>query len=228
MSYKKENSKRVMPKPSIQRLCKVYTLLDEYKNNIISTISSKDIGKRLGVASHNIRKDISFLFGESGTIGSGYDIEKLKMQIEQRFGFNHKRNACIIGLDSLGTALLNQRLIINENFKILAGFDSNINRLETLKTDIALYPTHEITDVVRKQSIEFAVITDAGKEPASIIDRLINGGIRGIVNLSSTNITTDRRDIYISNFDLIGEFRYLVALLSFNSEMIEKEGNREA
>lgn len=224
MSFDKVKRNRTIPKPSILRLCKVYSLLNEYKNNTLTTISSKDIGQRLGVASHNIRKDISFLFGESGTIGSGYDIEKLKNQIEQRFGFNHKRNACIIGLDSLGTALLNQRLIINDNFKILAGFDSNINRLETLKTDIALYPTHEITDVVRNHSIEFAVITDAGKEPSRIIDRLINGGIRGIVNFSSTNITSDRKDIFVSNFDLIGEFRYLVALISLNS-VINADGH---
>lgn len=222
MNSKSRNSReRSIPKPSILRLCKVYDILNVLSIGPISTVSSKELGLRLGVASHNIRKDISFVLGESGTIGSGYEIDKLKSQIEMKFGFTRKRKACIIGLDSMGTALLNKRLLLDDNFKIMAGFDSNINRLETLKTEIPLYPTHEITEVVRSHFIEFAVITDAGKDPVKLVERLVAGGIKGIVNFSSVILTSGTKEIFISNFDLIGEFRYLVALMTLHA--LQKE-----
>lgn len=218
MILKRKNYKlKNIPRPTISRLCKIYNLLLELERNEIASISSKEIGERLGVGSHNIRKDISY-FEESGTTGYGYEIQKLKRLIAERFQLNKKRNACLVGLDSLGTSIINQRLIFDETFKIVAGFDSNINRLETMKTHIPLYPTHEISDVVKRCSIEFAVITDPGSDPYKIFERLLQGGVKAFVNFSSATFSSKRKDIFFSNIDLIGEFRYLVALLTLESE----------
>lgn len=206
-----------IPRPSVLRLCKLYNLLVEMGDESLFTFSSKDIGDMLGIASHNIRKDISYLLGESGTIGAGYDIKRLKQQLEDRLGFNIKRHTCIIGLDSLGIALLNQRLLFNNNFKIVAGFDSSVNRIETLKTEIHLYPTYEITSVVKSKTIEFAVITEPGPDPDKILERLVDGGVKGIINFSSRNLSTNRKGVVISNIDLIGEFRFLVAMITINN-----------
>jgi NADH/NAD ratio-sensing transcriptional regulator Rex len=62
------------------------------------------------------------------------------------------------------------------------------------------------------------VITDPGSSPLKIIERLAEGGIKGIVNFSTINLTSNRKDIIISNIDLISEFRYLVAMMTLDAQ----------
>src|SRR4030065_2072631 len=94
---KKNTQTGHIPLPALARLCKIYNLLEEMHDKGETSISSDDIGKRLGVGSHNIRKDIGYL-DEAGTSGAGYDITKIKAGIEETLGFKKARNACIIGL----------------------------------------------------------------------------------------------------------------------------------
>ncbi len=179
------------------------------------TLSSNDIGKRLGVGSHNIRKDLTYL-GETGTTGSGYDIKTLKEQISRCLGFDRKRKACIVGLDKTGTAILSNDMFFSKNFDIVAGFDSNINRLETLKIDIPLYPTYDIPVVIRRERIELALLTLSGETAQIVTEKLIDGGIKGIVNFSPVVLSSSDSSVYISNVDIINEFRFLSALFTLD------------
>jgi len=192
----------------------MYSLVAEFDSSEVLTLSSSDIGARIGVRPHNVRKDISYI-GEIGTSGSGYDISVLKKNIEDRLGLKEMRKACIIGLGPFGRVILNSP-DFTENFMIVAGFDSSINRIETMKTEVPVYPTYEIESVVNNRGIELAVITEGAHTARKIVDSLISGGIRGIVNFSPIVIGCDRDDVFISNMDLIGEFRFLSALLTLN------------
>jgi redox-sensing transcriptional repressor len=203
-----------IPNPSINRLCKIYTLLEELEAQGAVSVSSNEIGEKIGVGPHSVRKDISFL-GEVGTVGSGYEIIKLKKYIGERLGLQVERKACVVGLGKLGTAILQNEKLFSNNFKIVAGFDSNVNKLETIVTHIPLHPTYELSDIIKKQSIELAVITVPGHASSDIIDRLVEGGIRGIVNFSSAPLhAACKEKVYVSNFDIAGEFRFLSALFT--------------
>jgi len=204
------HSKKGIPKPTLTRLCKMYSLFEELEESGDITISSKKIGQRLGVGSHNIRKDISYI-GEAGTTGSGYDILKLKEQIQTKLGLEQEHNACVIGLGRLGMAIMNEEIPLTQNFKIVAGFDVNINRVETVKTSIPVFPTYEMDAIIPKKAIELALITIPGGYLHEILQRLIKSGIKGIVNLTSMLLNYENENVYISNIDLVGELRYLSA-----------------
>ena len=79
-----------IPLPSIERLCKVYQICQTLEQENIKEISSRQLGKELGIGAHNIRKDINYL-GGIGTSGYGYEISKLKHHISQKFGFGIER-----------------------------------------------------------------------------------------------------------------------------------------
>jgi len=51
--------------PSIRRLCGILSLMDEMEEKGIKTMSSAEMGLRLGAKADTIRKDISYL-GEIG------------------------------------------------------------------------------------------------------------------------------------------------------------------
>jgi len=186
-------------------------MLVELRNRGETKISSSDIGKRIGVTSHSIRKDLSYL-GEIGTIGSGYHVQRLKEEIEIKLGLNIERKACIVGLANISLAILNNKSFVTEGFSIVSGFDSNINRLETIKTDIPVYPTYEMQAVIKREQIELALLTLPGLADDSIVERLIDGGIRGIINFTPVVLSTKHGNVFIRNIDLIDEFRYLSAL----------------
>ena len=212
----KKISNDEIPGPTLSRLCKIYGILEEMEERGDLSTSSKEIGLRLGVASHNIRKDFTYI-GEAGKTGSGYNVKKLMNEINQILGFEHEYNACVVGLGRLGTAIVNFELPLTDNFKIVAGFDSNINRLETIKTEIPVFPTYEIEEVVPRKKIELAVITVPGPATFEVSKKLINGGIKGIVNFTPHILNFDSKEVFVRNIDLIGEFRYLSALFNLKS-----------
>jgi redox-sensing transcriptional repressor len=206
-----------IPQPALSRLCKIYTLLEEMNEKRETSISSHDIGKRLGVGSHNIRKDIGYL-GEAGTSGAGYEIAKIKASIEDTLGFKKERNACIIGLGSLGSVIINYQTLPFPCFNIVAGFDSNINKLETIQTTIPVYPTYEIPAIVKREHIELAVVTEPDRNIEKITERLIEEGIKGIINFTPVLLSSPVESVSIRNIDIITEFRYLSALFTLNNK----------
>jgi redox-sensing transcriptional repressor len=209
-----------IPAPSISRLCTVYGLLWELEHEKVTSISSSVLGARLGVGAHNIRKDINYL-GEIGNTGAGYEVAALRRHIERQLGLELKRKACIVGLGRLGSALLNYKKFFTDNYRIVAGFDSNINRLETIRTSIKLYPAYEITDIVRRERIEMAIIAVPADVAQGVADRLLGGGVRGLINFAPTVIRTEQPDIFIRNIDIINEFRILATCLKL--EEIKKK-----
>jgi redox-sensing transcriptional repressor len=207
-----------IPKPTISRLCKIYSLLEELEDKAEITVSSKVIGEHIGVGSHSVRKDISYL-GEIGTVGAGYEVSRLKTHIGNRLGLNAERKACVVGLGKLGSAIMQYEKLFTSNFKIIAGFDANINLLETIVTDIPVYSTYDIIETVRKNAIELAILTVPGHAAQEIAERLTEGGIRGIINLSSATLSASKnKNVFISNIDIINQFRLLSALFTLDNE----------
>ncbi len=200
-----------IPTPSLKRLCKIYSLLEEREKSGETTISSKKIAENIGCGSPSVRKDISLL-GEIGTIGAGYEISKLKSHIAMALGLNLERRTCVVGLGKLGRAILQSEQLFTSNFKIVAGFDSNINLLETIVTNIPVYPTCDMTEIISNNAIELAILSVREYASREILDRLINGGIRGIINLTSAHLPDLYHEkVFISTIDIIGECRYLSA-----------------
>ena len=68
------------------------------------SISSQSLADFVGVESWQIRKDVSY-FGEFGTPGVGYDIEKLAREIKKILRLDTVRRAALIGVGDLGSAL---------------------------------------------------------------------------------------------------------------------------
>jgi redox-sensing transcriptional repressor len=207
--------KKELPIPTITRLCMVFQLCDELILHGQASISSTGMGKRLGVAAHTLRKDLNCL-GEIGNTGSGYDVAKLRFHLAENLGFSQLRRACIVGLGRLGSALLEYDRFVPSGFTIVAGFDANVNRIETIKTDIQVYPAYEMADVVRREAIELALITVPGPAAQGVADLLMDAGIRGIVNFAPVVIETGAFDVEVRNMNVVNEMRILASLMTLN------------
>jgi redox-sensing transcriptional repressor len=214
-----KNKKNDIPLPSLSRLLSVYRLLEQFEKEGVASVSSSELGKILGYKPDSIRKDVSYL-GEVGNFGGGYEVQKLKVHISGRLELDKKRKTCVVGLGRLGTAILNYDDLLQNGFIVVAGFDSNINKLETIKTTLELFPAYEITETVRKKGIEIGVIAVPAMAAQETADRLMDGGIKGIINFSPVAIKL-KNNVMIRNIDLLGEYMLLSTLLTFEENAVK-------
>ena len=121
---------KFIPEPSRRRLVAIAQLLTQQTSEKITSVT---IEKLTGWSQSLIRKDISLLELRSGA-SNGYKVAELKEAIFSAFNIkvipNNQKKCCIVGLGRLGAALLENSIFDNSPFKIVAGFDSNVNRTE--------------------------------------------------------------------------------------------------
>lgn len=208
--------KKKTPQSTVIRLCSLYQLLCSLDEDGSKRISSSELEELTGIPSYIIRKDISFI-GEVGETGKGYGILKLKQHILNSLGFNRERKACIVGLGRLGLAIIQRPILAQGEFRIVAGFDSNINKVETINTSVAVFPSSEIRDVVNRLGIELGIIAVPTASAQKAADRLMEAGVRGILNFAPVIIKPKSADCIVRNIDIAGELRILSVMMGLKS-----------
>lgn len=174
---------KFIPEPSRKRLVVLAQLLSQQTK---VKITSEELEELSGWSQSVIRRDISLLELHFGAKG-GYPVEQLRSSICALLNISEESSAekkcCIVGLGHLGAALLQDSLF--EPFKIVAGFDSNVNRTEVLRSSFPLHPTSELERVIRSEGIQFAILTVSNESAQATAEQLVKCGIRGIVNYTA-------------------------------------------
>ncbi|TFG65138.1 MAG: redox-sensing transcriptional repressor Rex [Spirochaetales bacterium] len=203
--------KAVIPVPSVERLCKMYQLLQRLGSGK-ACISSSDLGQRLSIPPHTIRKDIGFLPSVVSS-AAGYAVKDLYLAIQKVFGFKDLQKACIAGLGNLGASILAYPAFPENGYIIAAGFDIRMNRIELLETSIPLYPFYQMPEVVRNKGITLAILTVPGTAAQAAAEKLADAGIRGILNFSPVVLNLGGT-VCVQNISVVEELRILSALIS--------------
>lgn len=172
-------------KPTRERLIKLVRLLELLDKTGKKTVSSAEIQQRTGWTSFTIRRDISSL-GIRCATSTGYEISELSTNIRKALNVGTtEKNCCIVGLGKLGFALAEYSSFSKSSFKIVAGFDTSVNRTETLRTSFPLYPTSKMEQVISQEKIEYAILAVPENAAQETAVRLSQCGIKGIVNYTA-------------------------------------------
>ena len=170
-----------LPEVTRKRMLTLQNLLQSWQGEKITSVQISEI---TGWKDSLIRHDL-WLLGYNKGISNGYLKDDLQEAISLALGFeSEQKNCCIVGLNRLGAALLDDATTEGSVFKIKAGFDSNVNRVEILRSTFPLYPATEMSWVIKQEKITLAILTVANKDAQSMCDRLVKAGITGIVNMT--------------------------------------------
>lgn len=112
----------------INRLTLYHCILDDYINQNVEFISSKQIAGLLKIDDSQVRKDINLL-NNSGKSRVGYIVKELKKSIEVTLGFAKTKNAFIVGAGNLGMALAKYNNFANYGLNIVALFDNDKKKI---------------------------------------------------------------------------------------------------
>ena len=170
-----------LPEVTRKRMLILQNLLQNWQSEKITSVQISEI---TGWKDSLIRHDL-WLLGYNKGVSNGYRKDDLQEAIGRALGFESEEvYCCIAGLNRLGAALLDEGTTEGSVFKIKAGFDSNVNRVEILRSTFPLYPATEMSWVIKQEKITLAILTVADKEAQSMCDRLVKAGVTGIVNMT--------------------------------------------
>ncbi|MDP8298757.1 MAG: redox-sensing transcriptional repressor Rex [Candidatus Tantalella remota] len=197
---------------SIERLCRVFGYLDILEKKDVEFVSSMELAEAMGSAAHTVRKDISIL-NITGYTRKGYPVSSLKKDLGNRLNLNKTRKACIVGLGRLGSALLDYEKFQEDGFEIVAGFDSSVNKLERIRTDIEVFPMSSLKEMIVSKRIELGIIAVPAENAQAVADRLVEAGVKGMLNFSPTKVTVPKEIVNV-NMDFTNALRLIAAKLN--------------
>ena len=188
MSADLQSESKSLPKATRRRLIELESVLKAWQK---TKITSADISALTGWKDSLIRHDF-WLAGLGGDgVSNGYVTANLLEAVQK--ANTELVNVCIAGLGRLGAALLDETLFEGSGFVIKAGFDSNVNRVEILRSTFPLYPAGDMNWVIKQEHITKAILAVADKDAQLMCDRLIKAGISGIVNMTGRILKVPER-----------------------------------
>ena len=197
-----------IPEPSKRRLVLLSRLLTD---RAVKNITSVQIESLTGWSANLVRKDISLLGVKCGA-SNGYKVQELKEALDKALGTgSEKQKCCIVGLGRMGQVLLDNAELEESAFKIVAGFDSNVNRTEVLRSVFPLHPTTMLESVIKEEGISWAILTVNREEAQELATRLAVCGIKGIVNYTPCILSLPK-EVAIENVCLLTALETLVAM----------------
>lgn len=188
-----------IPAPAKRRLVLLERLLSAYKEK---TITSQKIQELTGWSSAVVRRDISWIDVKCGAT-NGYKVAELKDALVKTFNLEKSElRCCIVGLGKMGQALLDTSELYESSFKIVAGFDSSVNKTEVLSSAFPLHPTTLMKKIIKEENITFAILTVDPEEAKAMTELLLECGIKKIVNYTPCVLTVPK-EVSVENVSLL-------------------------
>jgi len=195
-----------IPPATVQRLPLYLQCLEQLDTNSVG-ISSKKIAEIAKVNDAQVRRDLSYL-GTLGTRGVGYDVLTLRKQLELELGLVDGLSAVIIGIGNLGSALAEYEGFKEKGFKIVGLFDSDSKKLNKQIGNLAVKPLSEIKNTCEKYNVSIGIIATPEKVAEEIADKLIDCGIKSILNFAPIMLK-NKSGVQIRSVDLSQELQIL-------------------
>lgn len=176
-----------IPDIVISRLPIYLRALDRLAQEGHEVTSSHELGKRLGISSAQIRKDLSH-FGGFGKQGTGYKIEYLKAQLQQVLHVDREWEVALVGAGDLGSAVARYRGFAERGFHITHVFDSASDKINKQVGAFTIRPITELAKTINKHGIKLAMIAVPAENAQAVADLLIEAGVRAILNYAPINL----------------------------------------
>lgn len=169
-------------------------------------ISSKSLADFVGVNSWQIRKDFSY-FGDFGTPGVGYNIERLAKQIKKILRLGVIRMAALVGVGDLGSALLAYPGFRTYGLDIVAAFDVDPKKIGRIVNEVKIENITRI-GTLQERGISLGIVAVPQAAGQFTVDKLVEAGVRGILNFAPCKVDAPRR-VKIITLDIAMELARL-------------------
>ncbi|MDD3921436.1 MAG: redox-sensing transcriptional repressor Rex, partial [Eubacteriales bacterium] len=152
----------------IRRLPGYYRHLKELEKEGLRQISSQGLGERMSLTASQIRQDIN-CFGGFGRQGYGYSVPELREHIGKILGLDQVHRMIIVGAGNIGRAVALSDSFPANNFKTIALFDSDPQKIGATLGGIEIKDTKTLPDFLHQNEVDIVVLavpTDRAQQVA--------------------------------------------------------------
>ncbi len=196
-----------MPKGVVSRLSLYLRELQQLLRVGKKTISSSNLGRRLGVTDAQVRKDFAY-FGQFGYPGIGYRCQELVTEIRRILGTDRTWPVALMGCGNLGQALLGYRGFGKQGFEVVAAFDVDVETVGQTFEGLTVLHVDALPSVVDEKQIRLAILAVPAKAANQAVESLVSAGITGILNFAPVTLNLPKT-VSVVGVDLAMELEQL-------------------
>lgn len=201
ISYMKATYRQLsIPLPTIRRY-PIY--LRAIKSKIAGGelyVSSAVLAEELGFDPVLSRKDLA-MAGVPGKPRRGYPAVTLCEAINRALGWDNPIQAALIGVGSLGSALLGYSGFEEQNLSITAAFDASAAATGRRVHGVKVRAMEDLPSMVSQLNLSIGIITVPSSAAQDCADRLIAAGIKAIWNFAPIQLSVPK-NVTVQNVDL--------------------------
>lgn len=188
------------PEPSMRRLPAYLHVLTRLLKENRLYVSCTFISNELRLDPTQVRKDLA-LTGIVGKPRVGYSVQELIEKIKGFLGWDVKRDAFLVGVGNLGTALLGYQQFRLYGLNIVAAFDKDPRQIGKTIFGVDVLPVEKLPTLAMKMKIDVGIITVGEEGAQDVADLMVQGLIKGIWNFAPKALVVPD-DIIVENAQL--------------------------
>ncbi|MFO7938090.1 MAG: redox-sensing transcriptional repressor Rex [Kiritimatiellia bacterium] len=213
-----DSTRRGAGSRSIKRFPLYLRVLREMEENGESYASGVVVAKALSFDPIVVRKD----FAKTGAVGKprlGFPLQELISAIERFTGGLTRTDAVLAGAGRLGSALLGYPGFKDQGFEIVAAFDINTRRNQSV-SGVPVYPVSQICSKIRMLKVHLGILTVPAEYAQSVADEMITGGVKGIWNFTPVRLMVPEH-VVVKREDLAASLAVLYYRLHHDEDTLK-------
>lgn len=190
-----------LPHKTIERLSQYRRALLLCLEKGKTHIYSHEIAKIQHITAVQVRRDL-MLIGYTGTLRKGYNVKELIDLIGNIIDSEEGIKVAIIGMGNLGRALINYFAGKRSKLRIVAGFDTNPDKIGNTMSGVPCYSIEQLKEVVAAEDIKVGIMTVPADYAVDTAELLVKAGIKGILNYTPKPVNVPE-GVYLEEYDMI-------------------------
>ncbi len=217
MEEMKSETKVILPEPTLRRLPWYLAYVNLLHSQKVEYVSSTQIAKDINVDASQIAKDLSFL-NIKGKTRIGYEVETLVNELSDFLGFRVGHKAFMIGVGSLGSALIQDQGLSQYGLNIVAGFDINPKVVGKTICGVPIFGMDELGQKQKEYDTEIGILAVPVEHAQDATDTMIACGLQAIWNFTPFRIKASS-DIVIQNTSIYAHLAVMYNRLDENKRL---------
>lgn len=186
-----------VPEPTIRRMPWYLAYISLLRKAGVDYVSSTSMAKEICVDASQIAKDLSAL-GIKGKTRIGYEVAALEKALNDFLGFSHSHKAVMVGVGSLGAALMSDCGLQRYGLDIVAGFDTDPDKVGRQIGSAPVFDMSRLEEMCAAYEAGIGIIAVPVEVAQEVADLLVAAGVKALWNFTPVRIRT-ASDIVISN-----------------------------
>ncbi len=203
-----------LPPAAVGRLSLYLRELQRLSENGTASLNSSELATLIEVSPAVVRRDLAAI-GAVGRRGVGYVTNDLIQTIGTVLGSETAWTVALVGVGSLGTALLRYRGLQRQGFHIVAAFDADKRLIGTSISGVPIFAAVEMSQKIRELKPQLAVLAVPAEAAIAVAGELAEAGITGILNFAPASLKLPK-GIGVVNVDLASEMQRLAFTVSLS------------